>query len=72
MKDCNILQFFFQKSFIFNLSRRNEDICHVININMYVSNIFLTDLTEPLFMVVSCAVSCCPASTVLDKTKSSR
>ena len=47
---------FSKKSFIFNLSRRNEDICHVININICISIILFINFTELLYMVVSCAV----------------
>ena len=62
----------FLKSLIFNLSRWNEDIWHVININICISIILLINFTELLFMVVSCAVGGYPASRILDKTESSQ
>ena len=62
---------FFQKCFIFNLSRRNEDIWHVININICISIILFINFTELLFIAVSCAVGGYPASRTLDKTESS-
>ena len=71
MKDRNFLENFFQKSFLFNLSRRNEDIWHVININICISIILFINFTELLFMAVSCAVGGYPAYRKLDKTESS-
>ena len=40
----------FQKSFIFNLSRRNENIWHVININICIGIILFINFTELLFL----------------------
>ena len=59
----------FQKSFIFNLSRQNEDIWQVTNINICISIILFINFNELLFMVVSCAVGGYPASRILDKTE---
>ena len=67
----NFLQVF-QKRFIFNRRRRNEDIWHVININICISIILFINFTELLFMVVSCAVGGYPASRIFDKTESSQ
>ena len=72
MKDRNFYLEVFQKSFISNLCRRNEDIWQVININICISIILFINFTELLFMVVSCAVGGYPASRILDKTESSQ
>ena len=72
MKDRIFLEKFSKKSFIFNLSIRNEDIWQVININIRISIILFINFTELLFMVVSWAVSGYPASRILDKTESSK
>ena len=72
MKDRIFFSEVFQKSFIFNLSRRNEDIWQVININICISIILFINFTGLLFMVVSCAVGGYSASRILDKTESSQ
>ena len=72
MKDRNFFRSFPKKSFIFNLSRRNEDIWQVININICISIILFINFTELLFMVVSSAVGGYPASRILDRTESSQ
>ena len=45
MKDRIFFLEVFQKSFIFNLSRRNEDIWQVININICISIILFINFT---------------------------
>ena len=71
MKGRNFLENFSKKVLYLTLSRRNEDIWHVININICISISLFINFTELLFLAVSCAVGGYQAYRKHDKTESS-